>query len=266
MKDKTASLFDLPMCQEAPPPLTPELVKLKAAVDTLANQIGRSWYSIGLLYHDAVKRKTWQGSAYRNIDVFWINNIASVDLREVRRYAKAAAIYSPDIVAYGIAELDLYISWAHIKRIKLGEDPGPQIVTWTLNGVDYQKPFSQCTQKDLRNAIATVRKHPGHGGAPPAGKAPLSDLLQACMAYVTPRVDRVLSDDPTHDFHAWVDTDVDEEGKEEVLLRADAFTFFDACLKIGEAAKEFLASVGPDGKPRTPMKRALRRSAKPRAR
>jgi hypothetical protein len=264
MKGTTSSsMYGAPRF-DTPPPLTPALQKLKTDVTTLAKQIARSWYSIGLLFRDAVGRKMWQGSEYPNIDAFWINQLKSVDLREVRRYAKVTRFYGPDIVAYGIAELDLYITWAHTQKIKLGDDPGPKLVTWTLNGIDHQKPFAECSKQDLQNAIASARKRPGHGGSVPGGKPHLSDLLQACMSYLQPKLNPLLDQDATHDFHAWVDEDVDADGEEEVLLRANAYVFFDACLKIGEAAKEFFASVDPSGKPRKRSARATRRPPKRR--
>lgn len=240
------------MTFDVPPPLTPDLADLKAKVGKLAQQIERSWFSIGLLYRDAVKRKLAQGSGYPNVDSFWINNLESVDLHQVRKYAKATKVYGPDIIKYGIEELDLYITWARILKIPLGADPGPQLVTWTLDGVDHQKPFSECTEKDLKNAIASVRHRPGHGGPTPGAKTPpLPDWLQALMTAVQKKADPILEDDATHELRAWVDTDVDADGTDEVLLRAEAHVFFEACDAIGKAAAAFYASLDPaTGMPR----------------
>jgi hypothetical protein len=234
---------------ETPPPLTPTLAALKQSVETLAKQIGRSWYSIGVLYRDAVNRKAWTGSSYRNVDQFWINNIKSVDLRQVRKYAKIAGVYSPDIVVYDIAKLDLFITWARLNKIALGGDPGPTIVKWTANGVDFQKPFAECTEKDMQNALATARKRPGHGTAPKP--PPADDLVRACLDSLKAKLAPIVADDPTYDLHAWMDGDVDGDGREEVVLRADSFVFFEACLAIGQGAKDFFASIDPaTGKPR----------------
>jgi hypothetical protein len=211
-------------------PLTPELKQIAQEASSLVHQYRTTWYQLGALYARAEDRHLAEKAGMK-VEVFWIHNVPSdVGIRAVQAYARISRAFPPTIAStpYSWGCLDRLIVYAQRNKIRLPDDPGSVMISWTQDGRTLSKRFADCQERDLNAAL----------GRGPKPAQPLPTVLEQCLAYVRAQLEGELGPECRLDASM-------KKGTPWVSLAGRSEKFFLVCSEISDAVEEFASQHAP---------------------
>lgn len=131
-------------------------------------------YRIGKLYNYVVKYRLAVDEGHRTTRAYFRHHVPVLSQARLTMYGAVVSRFSLEVCEkYGMLSLGMlleYVRLAHIWRMDRDE-PGPTpIEIPRKGGLKITKPFSDCTEEDLRLAVQDKRSWPGQGTQERAGE------------------------------------------------------------------------------------------------
>jgi hypothetical protein len=127
-------------------------------------------YRIGKLYNYVVKYRLAVDQGHRTTREYFRHHVPVLSQARLTMYGAVARRFSLEVCEkYGMLSLGMLLEYLRLACISLWsvdtKEPGPTpIEIPRKGGLAITKPFSDCTEEDLRQAVYAKRARPGQGG------------------------------------------------------------------------------------------------------
>jgi hypothetical protein len=157
-------------------------------------------YRIGLLYNHIVENRLAVDRGYRTTREYFRKHVRVLSQSTLTMYGAVARSFRlPVVEKYGMAQLGALLEYLRLAHVWLWQidtsEPAPTPIELPRRGgLRLTKPFSDCTAKDMRDAIQARRAWPGHGPLEPE-EEPVQRYLQTLQSHFAdnsrcpPRID-----------------------------------------------------------------------------